>query len=130
MKRVIFWATRLIIAVILLQTLYFKFTGADESVEMFSTIGIEPWGRYLTGILELIASVLVIIPATVWLGSLLSLGLMAGALLMHALFLGIEVAGDGGTLFVMALVVFIASFAALWLSRDELPEFISRRLKV
>lgn len=104
-KPVIYWIARIAAAVIMVQTLYFKFSGAEESIYIFSTVGIEPWGRIGTGILELIASVLLLINATAWLGALIGLGLMAGALFFHFTILGIEVKGDGGYLFLLALLV-------------------------
>ncbi|MDY7094953.1 MAG: DoxX family protein [Acidobacteriota bacterium] len=115
------WVAQLVVAVILLQTLYFKFTAAPEPVWIFQQLGVEPWGRIATGILELIAGLAILVPATVVLGALLSAGLMVGAILSHLTVLGIEVQNDGGTLFVMALVVFAASLVVLWIRRRELP---------
>lgn len=115
------WVAQIVVAVILLQTLYFKFTAAPEPVWIFQQLGVEPWGRIATGIFELIAGVAILIPATAALGALLSAGLMVGAILSHLTVLGIEVQGDGGTLFVMALVVFAASLVVLWIRRRELP---------
>ncbi len=114
------WVLRLIAALILAQTLYFKFTGAEESRYIFSTIGMEPWGRYLVGISELVTVVLLILPRTAWLGGLLGLGVIAGALFFHLTILGIEVMGDGGLLFYLALTVFVCCLAILWLHRSEL----------
>src|SRR4051812_14652658 len=104
-KLVVYWIARIVAAVIMVQTLYFKFSGADESVYIFSMVGIEPWGRIGTGVLELIASVLILINVTAWLGALLGLGLMAGAIFIHLTVLGIEVKGDGGYLFMLAIIV-------------------------
>jgi hypothetical protein len=115
------WALQLIVAGILLQTLFFKFTGAAESVYIFSTLGAEPWGRIGSGVIELIAAILLLTPATVTIGAVLALGVMAGAILSHFFVLGIEVQGDGGLLFVLALVVFIAGVAILFLRRGEIP---------
>jgi uncharacterized membrane protein YphA (DoxX/SURF4 family) len=106
LKNIIFWVLRLIAAVIMLQTLFFKFTASLESVYIFSTIGMEPWGRIGVGIQELIASVLLLIPRTTAFGAVLGLGLMAGALFFHLTVLGIEVQGDSGLLFTYALLVF------------------------
>ncbi|MBW9224151.1 DoxX family protein [Leptospira interrogans] len=88
-----------IVAFIFLQTLFYKFTGAPESVAIFSKLGMEPWGRIGTGILELIVSILLFIPGWSWLGSLLGLGLMLGAILSHVFVIGIEQENDGGFLF-------------------------------
>ena len=118
---VISWGLQLLVAVILLQTLFFKFTGAAESVYIFSTLGAEPWGRIGSGIVELIAAVLLLVPATVALGAGLALGVIAGAIVSHLTVLGIEVQGDGGLLFVLALVVFVSSAAILVLRRSEIP---------
>lgn len=110
LPKILYWAARIIAAVIMLQTLYFKFSGAPESIYIFETVGMEPWGRYGVGGMELIASVMLLIPRTTWLGGILTVGLMLGAIGMHAIFLGIEVQGDGGLLFIYALVVLVCGF--------------------
>ena len=102
------WVLRLLAAVIMLQTLYFKFSAAEESVYIFSTLGMEPWGRIGTGVFELIASVLILFPRTTVYGALLGIGLMAGALFFHLTKLDIVVMNDGGQLFIYALLVFIS----------------------
>lgn len=112
---------RLIAAIILLQTLYFKFTGAEESIYIFTKVGLEPWGRIGSGIAELIAAILLLIPRTIWLGALLALGVMCGALFFHLTKLGIEVQGDGGLLFGLAITTFICSALALYLHRKQIP---------
>ena len=102
------WAFRLIAAIILLQTLFFKFTAAPESVYIFSTLGLEPWGRIGVGVAELIVGILLLIPRTAWLGAIGGIGVISGAIFAHLTQLGIEVQGDGGTLFFMALAVFVS----------------------
>lgn len=118
---IVSWGLRLVVAGILLQTLFFKFTGAPESKFIFETLGLEPHGRIGSGVAELIASILLLWPGRVVWGALLSLGVISGAIMSHLTKLGIEVQGDGGTLFVMAVVVWISSAALLWLHRRELP---------
>lgn len=120
MKKIIDWILRLVPAIILLQTLFFKYSGAQESVAIFEQMGMEPWGRYLIATLELIASVLLLLPRTVVLGAVLALGLMLGAIGGHLTKLGIEVAGDGGTLFIMALVVAICSAILAWMRKGQI----------
>jgi len=110
------------------QTLYFKFTASEESVYIFTTVGMEPWGRIGIGVLELIASILILIPATVWIGSLLAIGLMAGALSMHLTLLGIEVKEDGGRLFIYALIVVVCGSYSFWQSRKDIPSVIKKYL--
>jgi hypothetical protein len=112
---------RLMVAGILLQTLFFKFTAAEESVYIFTTLGIEPVGRIGSGVAELIAAVLVLLPSTIGIGAALALGVIAGALMSHLTILGIEIKGDGGTLFYLALVVFIGSACLAWKHRKEIP---------
>jgi uncharacterized membrane protein YphA (DoxX/SURF4 family) len=108
LQSVLLWVLRLVAAYFMLQTLYFKFTGAEESIYIFSTLGMEPWGRIGTGVMELIASALILWPRTTHLGALLGLGLMSGAIFFHLTKLGIDVKGDGGLLFYYALSVFIS----------------------
>jgi len=127
-QTVVSWLLQLAVAGILLQTLFFKFTGAEESVYIFSTVGrflriagLEPWGRIGSGVVELIASLLLIVPATASIGAILTTGVMAGAILSHLVVLGIEVKGDGGLLFGLALVAFIGSAIVLLLRRAQIP---------
>jgi putative oxidoreductase len=115
------WACRLVAAIILLQTLYFKFTAAPESVYIFTRVGAEPWGRIGSGVVELIAAVLLLTPRLVWAGAILALGVMAGAIVSHLTLLGIEVQGDKGLLFALAVTVFITCAVALYLYRSQLP---------
>ncbi len=112
---------RYLAAVILLQTLFYKFSGHEESVYIFSAVGIEPWGRYLVGALELVAAILLISPQFYWLGGLAGMGLMAGAIFFHITILGIEVKDDNGYLFYLSLVVFFASAVAVVSKRKEIP---------
>jgi len=123
-----YWMARIVAAVIMTQTLYFKFTGAEESIYIFTTVGMEPWGRIGVGVLELVASILLLVPATVWAGSVLAFGLMAGAIGMHLLFLGIEVKGDGGQLFLYAMIVALCSMFTYWKSKGQVPAMIQQWL--
>ena len=117
---------RLVAAGILLQTLFFKFTGAEESIYIFSTLGVEPYGRYFAGFSELIAAILILLPATQAIGALMASGIMAGALLSHVLFLGIEVKGDGGLLFILAIVVLVSSLVVLAQSKQQIFSLLGR----
>jgi len=119
--RIIDWLFRIAIAIILLQTLYFKFTGHPESVALFSKLGVEPWGRIGTGIIELIAGILILVPATALIGAALSLGLMAGAIASHLFVIGIESDNDGGQLFMLAIIVLVLSLVVLAMRRKEVP---------
>jgi uncharacterized membrane protein YphA (DoxX/SURF4 family) len=120
-KNILAWTLRLVAAIIMLQTLFFKFTAAEESVYIFSTLGMEPWGRIGTGIMELIASILILIPRTTAVGALLAVGIMGGAILSHIFFLGISVMGDHGQLFFYALLVFFSALGLLYLQRRDIP---------
>jgi putative oxidoreductase len=112
---------RIIVTIILIQTLRFKFTAHPDSVYIFETLGLEPFGRIGIGILELIAGILLLIPRTVWAGALLALGLIGGALIMHLTKLGIVVNNDKGVLFITAMVTFILSAIILYLYRKDIP---------
>jgi uncharacterized membrane protein YphA (DoxX/SURF4 family) len=120
---------RIVAAIILLQTLYFKFSGAEESIYIFSSLGVEPWGRWFAGISELIASILLLVPATQILGALMGIGIMSGAILSHVFILGINVQDDGGLLFSLACVVLICCFGILILKKDEIKNLISKLIK-
>lgn len=119
-NKIVVWILRIVPAVILLQTLFFKFTAAEESVYIFSKLGIEPWGRIGSGVGELIAAILILIPATTGIGALLALGIISGALVSHLTVLGIEVLGDGGLLFIYALIVFLSCASLVFFERDKL----------
>jgi uncharacterized membrane protein YphA (DoxX/SURF4 family) len=126
MQSILYVGARSIAAVILLQTLYFKFTASPESVYIFTSVGMEPWGRIAVGILELIAGVMLVISATAWLGGLLALGLMGGALMMHLTKLGISVQGDGGYLFFLALAVTLCSLYVVIKNKDHILTIVKR----
>lgn len=105
-RSLLLFILRLLAAVIMLQTLYFKFTGHPQSVKLFSELGMEPWGRIGTGVIELIASVLILIPATIGPGAVLGLLTMSGALYFHITKIGIRFDGDYG-LFTYAVICFV-----------------------
>lgn len=128
-KLILSWLLRLVAAVILLQTLYFKFTAQPESVELFTKLGVEPWGRIGTGIMELIASVLLLLPSTIILGALLTAGLMFGAIVSHLTILGIESKGDGGQLFTLAIIVMFCSIIILMLHKELFIALVRKFIK-
>jgi uncharacterized membrane protein YphA (DoxX/SURF4 family) len=122
-KQIVFVLLRIVPAIILLQTLYFKFSAAPESVFIFETLGLEPYGRIGLGVVELITAVLLLVPRTTWIGALLGMGIMAGALFSHITTLGVVVQDDDGTLFIMALITFLCCLALAWTQRDQIPLF-------
>jgi len=136
MKKVslsLYWSARLISVIILAQTLLFKFSGAAESIYIFTTVGMEPWGRIGIGILELVAAVLLLFNKAAWLGGGLALGLMLGAIGMHLTVLGISVQGDGGYLFFLALLVAVCSAFVLLRNKakvESVVRFLAARLRL
>jgi uncharacterized membrane protein YphA (DoxX/SURF4 family) len=118
------WALRILPAFLLLQTLFYKFSGAEESIYIFSTLGMEPWGRIGSGVLELIASILILYPRTTFFGAALGIGLMGGAIFFHLTKLGISVRDDGGQLFIYALLVFISCVILLFIYRGEINNIL------
>ncbi len=129
MKNSLFiWIVKLIAVVILVQTLFFKFTGAEESVYIFQTLGVEPVGRIGSGIVELIASILILIPRTTLLGAILALGTMAGAIFSHIFVLGIVVKDDGGTLFTLAIITLICCLILVYNQKNKIPDLLRLKL--
>lgn len=118
------WILRIVASAILLQTLYFKFTAAEESVYIFSTLGIEPYGRIGSGIVELIAAILILMPKTTLLGALIGMGVMFGAIFSHLFFLGIEVQNDGGELFILAIIVFLCCAFLVFQNKDKISDLL------
>lgn len=129
LKNILSWLFRIAAAIILLQTLYFKFTAHPESVELFTKLGVEPWGRVGTGVIELITGVLLLIPATAFVGGFLGMGLMAGAILSHLLVIGIESKGDGGQLFTLAIIVLVLSLLIQFLHKEQGISLFKRFVK-
>src|SRR5262245_23855033 len=115
------WIAQPAPAASLAQTLFLKFTGAEESRYICSTLGVEPWGRIVSGVLELVAALLLVFPVTAAIGATLAGGIMAGAVLSHLFVLGIEVRGDGGLLFALALIVLLCSSTVVFVRRAQLP---------
>ena len=123
-KNIISWVLRLTVAIILLQTLYFKFTAHPDSVHIFSALGVEPWGRISLGIVELITAILILTPKTKIIGMINSLGIIIGAVFSHFLVLGVNVGNDGGGLFALAIIVLIASSIFLIIHKTEVLQLI------
>jgi hypothetical protein len=123
--RILSWVLQGTAAAILVQTLFFKFSAAKESVYIFSTLGLEPWGRIGSGVVELIAAVLLLIPRTVVYGAVISLAVISGAIISHLTKLGIALPAvdDHGELFALAVAVFVASATVLFIHRDQIPGF-------
>lgn len=125
-KNIILWVLRLVAAYILLQTLRFKFGAVEESVYIFTKVGMEPWGRIGSGVVELIASILILIPRTTAFGALMALGTMSGAIFFHLTTLGIEVMGDKGQLFYMAIIVWVSTAILLFVYRQQVLGLLKR----
>jgi uncharacterized membrane protein YphA (DoxX/SURF4 family) len=121
MKKYLSLALRLIVAVILIQTLRFKFTAHPDSVYIFEKVGLEPIGRISIGILELIAGILLLIPKTIWIGATLTLGIIGGAIFMHLTQLGININNDGGVLFITAIITFLLAAIILFIHIKGIP---------
>lgn len=120
-EKIVSWICRLAAAAILLQTLFFKFTGAPESVYIFTKVGLEPWGRIGSGFVELIAAILILMPRTTWLGAGIALGVIGGAIMSHLTVLGIVVMDDGGLLFILAVITAACATVLLFLERRSIP---------
>ncbi len=114
------WLLRILAALIMVQSLFFKFSASEESVYIFTTVGMEPWGRIATGTAELIAAVLLLWPMTTVWGAVLAAGVMSGAVFFHLTSLGIVVKEDSGQLFMYALLVLLASLILIWYNKEQL----------
>lgn len=123
-KEILIWILRITASVILLQTLFFKFSGAEESVYIFSALGVEPYGRIGAGIAELIAAVLILLSRTTWMGAIAGTGIMTGAVLSHLFVLGIEVQNDGGLLFALAVITLLCCLGLLYFSKNKLSNLL------
>ncbi len=126
------WVAQLAVAAILGQTLFFKFTGAPETVALFEVVGLGDAGRIGTAVAELVAVVLLLIPRTAWAGGLVAMGVLSGAITSHLTRLGISidpvVLGDprleplaGPSLFAMGVVAFVAGALVVVLRRSQVP---------
>jgi uncharacterized membrane protein YphA (DoxX/SURF4 family) len=125
-RNIITWILRLIAAIILLQTLYYKFTAQPESVRLFTEIGMEPYGRIGSGVMELIAAILLLIPRFTGYGAILGLMMMTGALYFHLTKLGIFFGGDA-LLFTYAVITFICCAILILIYRRQLISQLSRK---
>jgi hypothetical protein len=118
---IVSWIAQVVAAGIMAQTLFFKFTGAEEAKYIFTTLGVEPWGRIGTGVAELVAAVLLLVPRTAAIGAVVTLGLMVGAIGSHLTKLGIVVKDDGGLLFTLGVITFVCAGVVLVIRRKSLP---------
>lgn len=124
---IVSWILQIVCAAILFQTLFFKFAAAEESVYIFRTLGMEPWGRIGSGVVELAACVLLLLPRTAVFGAVLAVGVISGAIVSHLTRLGIVVLGDHGLLFALALCVWLCGLALLWIRRRQMLSFFPGR---
>ena len=120
-QRVVSWVCQLVAAGIMIETLFFKFTAAPESVYIFKRMGTEPWWRWGQGIWELLASICLLVVPLRWAGGVLTTGAMLAAILSHMTWLGFSIQGDHGLLFGMAMVTFICGFTVMILHRHSIP---------
>lgn len=125
-KAKIIFVLRLLVAGIFLQTLFFKFSGAEESKFIFNTLGVEPWGRIFSGFVELFVCVLLLIPTTQLFGALIGLGVILGAILSHLFVLGVVVQNDGGLLFGLACTIFVGCLVIIFLQKNKLKDDIKK----
>lgn len=125
---ILIWIVKLTAVIILVQTLFFKFTGAEESVYIFQTLGIEPLGRIGSGVVELVASILILIPRTTLLGALLAFGTMVGAIFSHIFVLGIVVKDDGGALFTLAIITAICCMILVYNQKNKIPDLLKLKI--
>jgi len=126
LQTVLIWILRLLAAFIMIQTLYFKFTGHEQSVRLFTELGMEPWGRIGTGVFELIASILILYPRTTGFGAALGVGLMSGAIFFHITKLGLKFDGDY-VLFMYAVIAWVCCAVLLWIFRSQLLSLVGRK---
>ncbi|MBS1687366.1 MAG: DoxX family protein [Bacteroidetes bacterium] len=126
-KNIFYWLLRIVAAYILLQTLSFKFGAKPESIYIFTKVGMEPWGRIGSGIVELIASILLLVPRTTAWGALLALGTMSGAIFFHLTILGVEVMNDGGQLFFMGITVWLCCAILLIAYRRQILRLFRKK---
>jgi uncharacterized membrane protein YphA (DoxX/SURF4 family) len=119
-KEILIWILRIVASVILLQTLYFKFSGAEESIYIFTALGIEPYGRIGSGIAELLVVILIRIPKTTWIGAIGGCGIMTGAVLSHLFVLGLVVKDDGGLLFSLAVITLLCCLGLLYFNKKQI----------
>lgn len=124
MKKKYLWVIKWVAVVILLQTLFFKFTGAEESVYIFTKLGVEPLGRIGSGMIELVASILILIPRTTLIGAFLGMCTMVGAIASHLFIIGITVKNDGGLLFGLAVITFICCIILVYKNKGEIPNLL------
>lgn len=127
MKKFIYWVLKIIPAVIMLQTLYFKFTAHPQSVHLFTILGLEPYGRIGIGVAELIAVILLLIPATTIIGAIMGMGLMAGAIFSHITKLGIVFDGDA-LLFTYAVITFVCCAIIVYLHKHQILGLLKFKL--
>lgn len=123
-QNIISWIAQIVAALILAQTLFFKFSGATESMDLFTKLGIEPYGRYLAGTMELMTVILLLIPKKAWIGAALGTFVMIGAIFSHLLVLGVESEGDGGYLFLLATITLICCLTVLYIHKREAVIFV------
>ncbi len=118
-SKAISWIAQIIAAVIMGQTLFYKFTGHPQTLEIFQEELNMPNGHYIIGALELLACILLILPQSVVYGAILGAGLMTGAIIAHITKLGWE--GERGALGLYAVLTLTSCLVVLIVRRRQIP---------
>ena len=110
------WCFQLIIAGIFIPIGILKFMNNPADLEIFSQLGMEPAGRYIIGVLEILAGLMVLTNAVAAMGAFLGVGVMLGAMLAHMTVLGID-----QTHFILLFIVFLSCCIVSFIRRKQLP---------
>lgn len=114
------WVLRIITTYIIFQIVYFKLSGDPQCIFVFEKMEIEPHGRFITGLIELVVGIFLLVPNTKLLGILGAFGAASCCLTAHFTVLGIEINNDGGQLFSMTASVFVLSIILSIIHKDEI----------
>ena len=113
------WLTQIGLAAMFIFVGGLKLTGAPQLVALFDAIGIGEWLRYVTGSIEVVSAVALVVPGWSAFGALLLIPTMVGAVFTHLFIVG----GSA----VPATVLLVGSLAIAWARRDQLANVLSRR---
>jgi len=117
-QNLILWVLQIAAALMFLMTGFPKLAGAEQMVRLFNSIGIGQWFRYLTGLLEVLGAVGLLVPRWAGLAALLLACVMVGALVTHLFVVG------GSPL--MAIVLLVVTAIIAWGRRARTVDLFMR----
>lgn len=117
-KFIMSWIFIILAFAILVYNAYLKLNSNSGAIQLFSGLGLEPYGRFAIGLFELTAALLLLYPGTVKYGAVLGFILMTGVIFIHITKIGIALNGNY-SFFFMGVIAFFCCTGLIWMTMPK-----------